>query len=864
MNFRQFAVIRYLRRAVVPMSFVDLRVGQRQLRTGLALMCVFSAVALFGQTTPQPRNTIDGQAYSTGPNGDRYVIQGAQVTLTEVPGSLAPGARPIRMETPADEAGKFIFSELPSGCFRVTATSPGLTGDGDEVCLRAPGVTVNANVEMRPEELRESVDVFATTDRIQTTETTAQGTIESSTLRDAPAINERFEDVMPLLPGVVRGPDGLINVKGARNSQAGALVNSANVTDPVTGSSAINLPVDVVSNVTVLSNPYDAQYGKFAGAVSAVSTQVSDSGRFHFQLQNFMPRARKRDGDIVGIESTTPRLTLSGPVVPGRVALTQSFEYRYVRTEIKQAGLPQLQRDTQLESFDSFTQADLHLSERHTATASLSFYPQKQNYYGLNTFVPQPATPNLRQRGYMLGLQDTYVLNSGALISSRVSFKTFDADVKANSTGIFTQAIETTEGGFFNLQNRNSSRIEWAEQYHFAPLGGHGQHLLSVGLNYSRNSYDGRQTFNGVDILGTGNRLVELIAFGNPALLDVTQNEYTAFVQDKWTVHPRLTLDLGLRFDRDSIASDNHPALRLGFAYLLTNDNKTVLRGGIGLFYDKVNLGIPTFLDLPARTETRFSSAGVPLISRFYQHRIDAQGNDLRDPRSLGWSAQLDREVARNLYVRVGVQQRVTTRNFLLDPETTPKADFLTLSNGGWDRYREFEFTTRYQLTARSLVTASYVHSSSVGDLNDFNSSFGNVGQSAIRRNERSRLAFDAPNRFLFWGDVAGPYKTTISPVVDVHTGFPFSVVDEERDFVGPRNRAGRFPRFASVDLQVLKEIGLPFHDGKYKAHAGVRVFNLFNSFNPVDIQNNLASLRFGAFSNSPGREVRGKFVIDF
>ena len=93
-------------------------------------------------------------------------------------------------------------------------------------------------------------------------------TINEKTIRDAPNMNERFDSLLPLIPGVVRGPDGHINLKGASNTQSGALVNSANVTDPATGSPAINLPIDVVSSVHVLSNPYDPQYGRFSGAVS--------------------------------------------------------------------------------------------------------------------------------------------------------------------------------------------------------------------------------------------------------------------------------------------------------------------------------------------------------------------------------------------------------------------------------------------------------------------------------------------------------------------------------------------------------------------------------------------------------------------
>ena len=165
-------------------------------------------------------------------------------------------------------------------------------------------------------------------------------------------------------------------------------------------------------------------------------------------------------------------------------------------------------------------------------------------------------------------------------------------------------------------------------------------------------------------------------------------------------------------------------------------------------------------------------------------------------------------------------------------------------------------------MSEKTHLSASYVRSSAVGDLNDFNSFYGNVAQAVIRPNERSLLAFNAPNRFLFWADVQGPFKLTIAPVLDIHSGFPYSIVNEQLDFVGPRNKAGRFARFTTLDLEVLRQIGLPFT--KHKGRIGVRTFNLFNNFNPVDIQNNQASSRFGTFFNSKDFQIRGKFVIDF
>ena len=153
-------------------------------------------------------------------------------------------------------------------------------------------------------------------------------------------MNERFESLLPLVPGVVRGPDGHINLKGASSTQSGALVNSANVTDPATGGPAINLPIDVVSSVQVISNPYDPQYGKFTGAVSSVETKTGSYKGYHFSIQNMLPRWRDRGGHIVGIGAATPRMTFTGPMIKDRVAFTQSFEYRFVRTPVN--SLPPL------------------------------------------------------------------------------------------------------------------------------------------------------------------------------------------------------------------------------------------------------------------------------------------------------------------------------------------------------------------------------------------------------------------------------------------------------------------------------------------------------------------------------------------
>ena len=63
-----------------------------------------------------------------------------------------------------------------------------------------------------------------------------------------------------------------------------------------------------------------------------------------------------------------------------------------------------------------FTQADVNLNSRQSMTATFTLYPQKLNYLGLNTFAPQPSTPDLHQRGYMASLQHRLAINADSLL----------------------------------------------------------------------------------------------------------------------------------------------------------------------------------------------------------------------------------------------------------------------------------------------------------------------------------------------------------------------------------------------------------------------------------------------------------------
>ena len=811
------------------------------LLAALIFVCVLLPLSARGQTVVRPA-TVEGTALVVD-SGGPSLLPGAKVVLK---GSTT-------LETETDANGKYSFPQVVPGEYTIQADFPGM--HAEQAVAVASGADVKLPLELKLVEVKTSVTVTGSSSEAEVS--TSSVTLSEKIVADAPNANQRFESLLPLVPGVVRGPDGRINMKGARSTQSGALVNSANVTDPASGSPAINLPIDVVSSVQVIANPYDPQYGKLTGALSTVETKTSNYEKYHFTIQNVVPRWRDRAGTIAGIGAATPRMTFTGPILKDRAAFTQSLEYRFIRTPVN--SLPPLQRDTRLEGFNSYTQFDFVHGAKQTATVSITIYPQKLDYMGLNTFTPQPSTTDFHQRGYEVYGQHRYMTGDESVLISQFSYKTYDVDINPQSNDPYELMIDTTAGGFFNRQSRRTARYDAEESYRFASRQFVGTHQIRTGVEYSHSSLSGLETFLPVELIGSSGTMIEQITFTSPGSLNVGQNETAAYVVDQWAPLSRLSFGLGLRLDNDTVTGSTHVAPRGSVLLTLTGDGKTLLSGGAGIFYDRVPLMLPSFPNLPERTVSMYNSTGQISSSTAFVNRTVG---GLQNPRSTSWNVELERQVTSRFTLRAGYEERNTALDFVVSPVAGAETGVISLSNGGSDSYREFQVAGRY-VVPRATVNASYVHSRAYGDLNDPFLFIGNYPQAVIQPDAQGRLLFDAPNRILIWPTIAGPWKLNILPVFDLHSGFPYSVEDEYRQYIGPRDDR-RFPWFSSCDLQVTRPATLHVRGKRMNLVVGGSVFNMFNHDNPRDVQNEFASSTFGHFYNPAWREYRGKLVFQF
>ena len=780
-----------------------------------------------------------------------------------------------------DDAGAFVFINLPAARYLLKAEAVGLPTATREIDL-TEGANLTVEIELTAS-LSESVTVREEEGLLSTAETNTSNTVREQTLKTVPLRAENYQSALPLTPGVVRGANGEDHLKGARSGQSSYTVNGADVTDPVTGRLAFDIPIEAAASVQVEENPYSAEFGRLTGGATNLETKGGEN-KFKVAAARVFPTFRYI---LTGpIDSFRPRLTFSGPVIRDRMFFLQSFEYRFSRLRVPSLSAPN--NDSTSEAFNSFSQIDLTLNKNNRAKFVAAFFPEKSRHVGLDTFNPQATTPNLKQRGSLFSVSEQAIFGDASFLSSVLSYKTFDVDVFAQGAQPLTLSPEVNSGNYFADTRRRSRRFQWQETYYARSFNLAGKHSWKMGAEVDRTSISGKFNYNSIFIRRSNGTLSQRIDFTGPSAIALRVSEFAGFLQDRWIANRKLTIDVGLRFDRDGIAQRNNFAPRLSFMFLPVKGNRTIIRGGIGLFYDRMPLSVgyfgaisrspddeknngalnqlatsTSFADLPERLVTRYAPDGSSTIDgpRLFSNSVD---RPLRNLGSVRWNVQLDQGLTKTLTLRIGYLQRATRNDLLLEPITAGStAGKVVLSSRGSSSYRELQLLGIYNNTHFGSWNASYVWSSARGDLNTVDNFLSDRPAFVIRPNEYGPLPFDARHRFLLYGELKLPYDINFSPLVEMRSGFPFSSVNEQLDFVGPRNQAGRFPSFLSLDAQVTKGFRIPMFD-KHKMRVGVAVFNITNHFNPRDVQNNIGSPSFGRFFNSLGTSVRGKFEVQF
>ena len=811
----------------------------------LAIILLVSAVSI---TAAAKTAKLTGTIYTLAADGSQSVWPNVPVTLR----SLASGNETV---TVSNELGAYVFQGVLTGNYEVRVALSGFETITKSVTLE--GGENRLDFQLVITKHHETVNVSAESTHVDVTSSNGGApTLDANTLKSLVQANQDFQDALPLLPGVVRGADGEIHIKGGRANQSSTLVNSASVVDPFTGQTALKIPSIAVQSVRVLSNPFSAEYGRFSSGVVEVTTR-GGTDEWKALFEDPIPRFRWIDYHIHGIESASPHFTYSGPLKRGKLYIFQSLAVGY--DVIRTPSLPNPDNVRVEKSATTYTQLDWLPASNHRVTGVLTTDPRDTDFANIDTFNPQPVTANYHQRTFFTSVTDRWILANGGFMQSLFSAKRLDVHVFPADAGVGEMVLfpEQNSGSFFETQRRRTRLYQWSQSLHVRPMEFKGRHLLTLGYAYTFSS-DANVVDNlPVSVLREDQSLASRIEYGGAPAADMSSNEIAIFAQDNWQLNKWFTLDLGVRLDRDSLSTGTwNAAPRIGFVFSPTRDHRTAIRGGVGVFYDKIPFNVALFRAFPAQTVTDYAIDGVTVANGpvTFNHVIATANGGLQVPYSLGWTLQFDRELLHGVLFRFGYEGRRGLREFFVDPVQTGSTGELQLRNSGRTSYQEFLWMVRWRFTERRTLFASFVRSIARGDLNDYNLFFGNFPNPLIRPNQYGLLSSDAPNRGLFWGVFGLPYKLDFVPTLDVHSGFPYSRIDADWNYVGQRNAAGRFPVFVGFDVKFLYPVDFTFRGHRIQFRAGLSILNVINHAQPRDVQQNEASLFYGTFYNSVGR----------
>jgi len=792
---------------------------------------------------------------TTMANGARVTVVGAEVKLQ---GSLPVGA-PLSVIT--DESGGYEFRKVPAGTYEIYVKAEGFKAIARSIVTSVGQQNVQDFV-LELEAVSEKIEVSGSTAAITTETASAPAAMVSNAeLITLPTTQEKVKEVLPVTPGVVQTLEGKLVFKGSDENQSLLVVNSARNTDPVTGSFGISVPTDAVESFEVYKTPYDASLGSFSGGLTAINTKPP-ADKWDFSVKRVGISIMGKNGHIVGISAANPAISFDAPLIPHKLLLSEAFAYDLKKTTVE--GLPWPDDISKRQGFSSFTTLEAILATNHILTLTVNAFPLRTEHIDISALIPQPASNNLNQNGVAIALSDRYQFDSGAALSAVAQYTRFDSNAQGQGTADMLITPEGYGGNYYNQWSRRGKEFQFLLTYQLSKKHWLGEHEIRIGADIDWRSFYGITSSHPIQILRQDNSLAERITFEPAPSQTPSDSFFAEFVQDQWLINSRLSLNLGARLSTETYGWPAAFAPRLGLAYSPGKEGKTIVRAGAGIFYGVLPLLAANWGANPTRTIAEFDSSGLPIGPAIrYTNAYTGGLNPLvstslpaepgTTPRNFSWNAGVVRELRKDLQLEVTYLSSHTTYLFDVQPFTAAAntESFLGLTNTGSSVYDEVEATAHYTFREHDQVNGSYIWSRTRGDLNSLPSVFIPFSAPVFRPDVYGTLSADIPNRIIAWGIFAIPWKCTFSPLVDWHTGYPYSAIDVQQQYVGTPN-GRRFPDFFSLDLKIYRDFRIPFVKGKngngHHFRLGMYTLNVTDHGNYSTVYNNVASPNFGRF----------------
>jgi hypothetical protein len=228
---------------------------------------------------------VTGSILGTASDSSSAVLQGVVVVATNLETNLSQSTR-------SDAAGQYRILVLPVGKYKIEATLPGF----QKFLETGIDLTVNeqhrVDIVMQVGNVSQEVEVNAAAVQVETTNSQLGQVVEDKAILALPLNGRSYIDLLGLQPGVAPTSSGTvsnrpvsgqlaagnISVNGQRESANAFLVNGGDVSEGRNMGTSIIPNIDSVAEFRLITNSFDAEYGRFSGAIMNAITKSGTNG----------------------------------------------------------------------------------------------------------------------------------------------------------------------------------------------------------------------------------------------------------------------------------------------------------------------------------------------------------------------------------------------------------------------------------------------------------------------------------------------------------------------------------------------------------------------------------------------------------
>ena len=605
-----------------------------RLMTALAL--VLAAETSFAQQTT---GTISGRVVD--PQG--MAVPGATITTTSTTTGL------VRTDV-SDAEGLYRLNALPVGTYDVVADLAGFTKLERRGILVDVSQTTTLNLTLRIAPVAETVTVNGDSPLIPTTSSSVGQVVDVTRIERLPLNGRQFANLAETVPGVgigfhsdpTKATQYSPQISGGNGRSLNVVVDGGDNNDDTVGGLLQMYPLESIQQFNVLTQRYDAQFGRSAGGVINVVTKSGTNemrGSWFTLLRDTALNARTETETINHLPKQDYRRyqyggSFGGPIVVNRIHYFLAYERTQQDTKqiVNTLGLFPTQdgvypTPVRENIFDGKLTANVH-DNNYMALRVGRDTNSSPNGAGLRAAPSSWATSTNTFNS--VNANDNWVMGRAKVNEFVFQYSTFKNVIPGSSSLpslIFPNGV--TSGANQNApQSTEQTKWQFSDDMSWTKNGFGLAHTLKAGGSWIHEPHLFISTTSGVSGFYTmaandvNGPVQQVMVIGGASQVNIPLNFYSGYLQDDWRATNKLTLNLGVRYDYVQgmpLDQSNNPNFRvlqaagaagrfagtpladfgktprgdrnnvqprLGLAYDVRGDGHDVVRGGWGIYTD--------------------------------------------------------------------------------------------------------------------------------------------------------------------------------------------------------------------------------------------------------------------------------------